>query len=346
MSQQSSQEFQTILTRLDQIRTEMDGRFGQMDGRFGQMDGRLTRIDERLDQIQGISSYGNACAITFNFGLGHGFFAQDEKCNVYLFTAAHVVVYLTSRSNTSISIIIDNTTPISLSWTDIYCSKKYVEDGTYDIGCVKLCENSKNCIFQHVQVGNMQNGWNFKLEPFGWHQQQLSGRLLTAQGSDIFMSGCVTSFAGGRASVQAHSAPGCSGTPLFLDGHLVAICHGESKHRTHSSRIPSGLTPFVFVDVLPDQILHVKKEFFEILQSLEDISPEVFERFQPKVNDLLSLAPSLVIEEVWQKIIDSSISRETLLSYVMVLAVKKIWQEETPYSLSLNSLTVLSRKNK
>jgi hypothetical protein len=316
----------------------MRGDIGNMQGAIGNMRGDIGNMNRRFDTIQGVSSHTNACAVTVDFDLAHGFIVRDTGENIYLFSAAHVVATLVGKKSKTIVITnIDESNPVSIDWTRAYCSQNYVRDGSFDVGCVLLNEESKSKVLHHFKHKPQDNGWDFKLKMLN---ESLSGKILTAQSSNIFMSGYVTSFGNGRASVQAHSAPGCSGTPLFLDGSLVAICHGESKHKGHSSNVPSGLSPLVFVDLLPRIVYQIPEVHFQLFESLEELPPELFENSRQTVGDV-KLSEK---RHVWENTFPN-IDENTTLSELMEMAANAMWGgggNEQLSSLSVDSLTVLS----
>ena len=88
--------------------------------------------------------------------------------------------------------------------------------------------------------------------------------------------------------IQAPSAPGCSGSPLFSNEEkIVAILHGSGKHRGKHNATSDGMSPHVFgdtfdkvelrrVDALHKQISDCEnKTKAELLSMAEDIPEDI-----------------------------------------------------------------------
>ena len=120
---------------------------------------------------------------------------------------------------------------------DIYCHKGERDHGSL---IVRLINGPSPTAFKNLSISQE--------EP---HNTEFIGRSRDF----MFRGEAFTLLSSRRVGLGIPSRPGCSGTPLFSpDGNLLALLHGESKHRSsrHSSakKNSEGLSDRVYVDMV------------------------------------------------------------------------------------------------
>lgn len=212
---------------------------------------------------------------------GHGLLIKaatdgDGKTAIYLMSAAHVVVDLMGTklqlswpgaSNSSSTA--DNF--ITVTAKKLFLDERYVKVGSHDIGLLEIAldndehsglyEHNLEIVSGYVEMGNVLVGQG---------HVYLRGQMVHHNPETT------------RVMIQAISAPGCSGCPLFQnDKKLVAFVHGENKHRHHSNADIHEPSNAVFADVfLAFQFREVKEngKIQKLLQVAEALTPEEAEK--------------------------------------------------------------------
>lgn len=200
--------------------------------------------------------------------IGHGMLIEIER-ETYLISAAHVLVGLEEKSK------------VRLEWTalggiqtfqatvrELYLDERYIKCGSHDIGCVKVeLAADKGCLLRNFDLAFVSGSNSVEM-----------GKVVLGLGHVYLRGHLVHMNANNRVMVQAISAPGCSGCPLFQhDKTLVAFVHGSSKHRHSVVADIHNPSNSVFADVLVDcKLLRVKEhqKVREVLSIAEDVTPE------------------------------------------------------------------------
>lgn len=291
----------------------------QLNCRMGSIEEQNVRMAELLgnlaEDLQGTASIERAPLITvkvWNRSMsGHGFLAQDtNSTEVFLVSAAHIIVgLLGGDGKVQISGAANlEECSLDLTFNDAFCSREYVVSGMSDVGALQLSATSRDEVRQHFTLQPWDD-WDCSLPPVDGN---ISGSLLIAKGTDIFMRGHVASVEDGRLLVHMVSAPGCSGTPLLQNGKLVAVCHGESKHRGRLHVLPGygEATATVYVDGISQRLFKVPIACVGLLQAFERIDPKCFESGLTPLAMEAAVSPEVYAE--WQLLLGETLENKTL----------------------------------
>jgi len=273
---------------------------------------------------------------------GDGKHEEEEQEDVYFFlSAAHVIVrHCRPTENKSIRLKWNcgDAAEHSFSVQRIFLDKRYVADGSYDIGLAV------------VEPTNATSA-KFTKKPVKISTGSKIGHVATGHGLIFLRGNIILEQIDGsaRAMINAISVPGCSGCPLFTHQEkpavgngetvLYAFLHGYSKHR-HSIAKVSEASAHLFADqVLADlSLLPVsnEKKVQNALMKAEDLtiddaadSKEEYTLFQDDCPEIItSIAQALELPFIFGKLEKFSIE-----SIMNTLTKEAFNSEEDPMAL-------------
>jgi hypothetical protein len=270
--------------------------------------------------------------------MGHGLLVSLEN-NIYLLSAAHIIVMLAGSSSIEIGFV----API---WTwkvtcgTVFVPRSYVENGSHDLGLLLVQSPSEDIPkFQSTLPNFLDN------------PAQVIGLELLGHGLVHLRGNAIASNDTGRILLHTPSVPGCSGAPVFgPSGELVALVHGNSKHRLgrHGfNHEDESVSPYLYADVLAREIdfLAVPDNLIPTLMAIEDV--DVDEDWVKNSNCSPSDLKFPDEPELWGNIKrllnDDSINSSMSFCALMAAVAKFIWKLDQPVQhLRLKGIQILS----
>jgi len=210
---------------------------------------------------------------------GHGLLMRHGN-DFFILTAAHVAVDFVKDEGKKVELQWhpweDSADLLVATVENVYLPKKYVEDGSNDVGLIKINYDSST-MKVHLTLYIDKSPSN-------------AGVVVGEGASKVRLRGerdPSLQTEGSRHTVHAPFKPGMSGLPLFLqaNGKQVSLVHGNTKHRGghEAAAAMDRPLPFLYADsIVPTlTMVCVNKICAKALLVAKDLLPEIADERDP-----------------------------------------------------------------